>query len=96
MSNVRGARFVNSHDMQMPRYSSYRDTVGTEYISFLLAITVEVNVSKCYTYCYNVDIISNSINATAVAASITNTTAVYMRRCGGKHGCHVLLKKNVE
>ena len=31
MSNVRGARFVNSRDMQMPRYSSYRDTVGTEY-----------------------------------------------------------------
>ena len=32
MPIVGGARFENSRDMQMPRYRSYRDTVGTEYI----------------------------------------------------------------
>ena len=30
MSNVGGDRLENSCDMQMPRYSSYHNTVGTE------------------------------------------------------------------
>ena len=36
MLNVGGARLEISRDMQMPRYSSYRDTVGTEYNSIYI------------------------------------------------------------
>ena len=48
MSNVGGARLENSRDMQMPRYRSYRDTVGTEYIiknPFKRKMPVEISPS---------------------------------------------------
>ena len=41
-----GARFGNSRDMQMPRYSSYRDTVGTEY-TFMISFEILYSFLCC-------------------------------------------------
>ena len=35
--DCRGARFENSRDMPIPRYRSYRNTVGTEYTTLSLS-----------------------------------------------------------
>ena len=44
MPIVGGARFENSRDMQMRRYRSYRDTVGTEYILFCYQLAIIIDL----------------------------------------------------
>ena len=51
MSIVGGARFENSRDMQLPRYRSYRDTVGTEYTIYSITCTDW----KCQVVLHNFD-----------------------------------------